>query len=280
MSILSSIQRKIKLLKYKKNIPVNPRHDDLYIVEFPKSGITWISHIFGNLNLLLSKIELRVTRFNLNQVIPNIHDSRYISIKPIFNGYIKFRFIKSHASYNPYYKQIVYLLRNPFNVMISYHRYLTQLGIITDDFSSFIRNDKYGINAWVNHVEGWTVNKKKAIRMYLLKYEQLLEDPVCTIYKLYESWGFEINEDIVKKAVNLSSIENMRKDEKNFKKNNPTYKIEFVNKENLKVKEDKKNQISDDDYNYIYTRSELILKKYYPEFANSRRMVLNNETSK
>ena len=56
--IVKNFLRKIKDQKYNKLYPINPKHDDVYIVEFPRSGITWLSTLIANVNLLASSLIL------------------------------------------------------------------------------------------------------------------------------------------------------------------------------------------------------------------------------
>lgn len=90
-----------QIINFKNNIfyPRNPRHDDVYIVELPKSGITWLSTIIANINLLESNEKIKITFYNVHQYIPDIHSSLNINYHPLWS-FPKFRFIKSHDTYN------------------------------------------------------------------------------------------------------------------------------------------------------------------------------------
>jgi hypothetical protein len=81
---------------YKRYVPRNPKHDDIFIVEFPKSGITWLSNIIGNIELLLNNKKENITYYNVVKYIPDIHQVRNAPI----NRFSDRTFIKSHLKYN------------------------------------------------------------------------------------------------------------------------------------------------------------------------------------
>ena len=45
----SLIQDVYRCIKYYNSTPFTIKHDDLYLVEYPKSGVTWLSFIFANI---------------------------------------------------------------------------------------------------------------------------------------------------------------------------------------------------------------------------------------
>jgi hypothetical protein len=54
MNIFRYPQRVLARRRDNKMMPKNPRHDDFYVVEFPKSGITWLTAILANVALIES----------------------------------------------------------------------------------------------------------------------------------------------------------------------------------------------------------------------------------
>ena len=91
-------------------MPKNPKHDNIYLVEFPKSGITWLSFILGNIELALAGRNDEFITFYNHQYIVDVHQLRNTEI----NRFLKRTFIKSHSTYNPYYYYfVIYLIRNP-----------------------------------------------------------------------------------------------------------------------------------------------------------------------
>ena len=204
----------VKIINIKDHnyLPINPLYSDVYLNSFPRSGNTFLSFLITNINLIKSKSDLSVNFFNIHQFIPDIDSGRDIgkNLLPFPN----FRIIKSHAKFNKDYKFVIYVLRNPFDVMLSYYLFQKSLNNFNDSFSKFIRSDLYGIKNWVSHVNSWTINLNAEKSFILIKYEDLVKDPVKELSILYKQLGLNISIDIIEKAAELSSKTNLKKLEK------------------------------------------------------------------
>jgi hypothetical protein len=214
-------------------LPINPASDDLYLVEFPKSGITWLCFLAANVNLLLSKdFDQQVTFFNLHGFIPDIHASRFLA--PHRFAAPQFRMIKSHSRFNVDYLRTFYLVRDPRHVMVSYHIFLRQTGWFDGSLEEVVKHETFGIDAWHRHVSGW-LNGVPASRSFaLLRYEDLLADPGKELRAIYKLVGFELSDDIVAKAIERSSIERMRSLEEEANARHPAKtRMEFVRREGV-----------------------------------------------
>ena len=221
----------LRYLKYKNTLPNNPMHDDIYIVEFSKSGITWLQHILGNIELKLQNKNEKITFYNHHRYLPDIHQLSNSYINRIFNR----TFIKSHAEFNPYYYSVVYLIRNPFDVMVSYYNFMSHLGY-EDDFEIFVKNKTYGISAWKRHVNSWFYKKVKAQRMHFIKYENLISNTKEEIKNLYINLGVDLSDDILEYGIKQSDLKLMQKLENHYRHYNPNYTMTFVGKTNKKSK--------------------------------------------
>jgi len=222
---LEFLKQKIKVIrdyKYNKFYPNNPRHDDTYIVEFPKSGITWLSTLIANINLLESNENAYATFYNIHQYIPDIHTSKDLHYKPLWN-FPKYRFIKSHDIYNKNYNFVIYLIRDPYRVMNSYYLFTQQLGIFNGTFDEFVKNPNYGIEKWINHVESWLNRDISSQRIHLIKYEDLINNTLDIMKNLYDDLGIKVSLTNINKAIELSNINNMKISEEKHCLNNPHY---------------------------------------------------------
>ena len=223
---LKNVKENLRYLKYKNTLPKNPMHDDIYIVEFPKSGITWLQHILGNIELQLAgRKNEYITFYNHHKYLPDVHQLRGMGI----NRFLERTFIKSHSEYNPYYYFVVYLIRNPFDVMVSYYNFMLYFGYI-GTFANFVHDKHYGILKWKSHINSWLYKRIDAQRMHFLKYEDLINDTESTIKNLYKNFGVEIDERILLKAIENSYIKNMSNSEFHYKKFNYNYDMTFIDK--------------------------------------------------
>lgn len=191
-----------------KLTPLQPLHSDLYIVSYPKSGISWLRFILSNIISIECGRPNLINFMNINDSIPDIHVSRAIpTADSTGHGH---RIIKSHSEFNPLYKKIIYLYRNPHKVMRSYYRMWTGLKRYHGSFINFVTDKKMGINAWCRHVDGWMYKSHNNQRMGFLSYEQLAFDAENTISGLLNTIGWRVEPAIVKESVKLSTLHNMQ----------------------------------------------------------------------
>lgn len=214
-------------------LPKNSLHDDIYIVEFPKSGVTWLQHILGNIELKLQCKNEEITFYNHHKYLPDIHQISDSYINRIFDR----TFIKSHSEFNPYYYFVIYLIRNPFDVVVSYYNFMLYFGY-KEDFISFVKDPELGITAWKKHVNSWIYKEVRAQRIHLIKYENLISQTTKEIKSLYKNLGVNMTDDIIEYAISKSSLESMRNSENHYRYNNPNYTMYFVGKEGKKSKEE------------------------------------------
>lgn len=187
-------------------------HDDLYLVSFPKSGATWMDFLMANVHLQMSGQNRKVTFFNVHNFIPDIHYSR--DVKPLAMHFPGFRVMKSHSDLNPYYKNVVYVIRDPRDVMVSYYHFVRGLGTFNGAISEFIRTEKYGIRAWVRHAKGWWESSPVSLPFILIRYEDLQKDAAGQLIRLYDFIGYDVPISVIEKAIELSNFDAMKSLEK------------------------------------------------------------------
>lgn len=259
-SILSfkDLLLKIKYYNFLKLTPYNSKHNDIYIVSYPKSGSTWLSFLVANAGLKYFKVNKQINFFNYHHIIPDIHDGRDIkeNIHP-FNS----RIIKSHSFFNPFYKSVLYVIRHPEDVMISYFIFLSKLGRYKDNISKFIRSKKFGISSWVNHVDGWLSNNNPALGIIVIRYEDLKNNSSKEIINLFEYLGYSLSNEDAEYATLKSSFLNMKKMEQQIYKNGRQIAdgFEFVRRGKLK---DSNNMMSNEDKEFISNSAKKIMKKF------------------
>ena len=204
----------------------NPRHSDIYIVEFPKSGLTWFSTMLANMALISSGSAMRATFASVRNYVPSVYRGRDIGPMPYHIPPV--RFIKSHSQFNPNYIIVFYLVRKPLDVMKSYFRYRRAFGAATGSFSDFVKSDKFGIPAWKRHINSWCTGDLVNQQLTLVRYEDLLRDPVAELAAINTIYGWNINSAVLESAAEMSASRIMKSNEQLYSARNPRYTMEFV----------------------------------------------------
>ncbi|QWD28816.1 sulfotransferase domain-containing protein [Polynucleobacter paneuropaeus] len=228
--------------------PTAPRNDDLYLVSFPKSGTTWVNFLVANINAMMSNQVRKVTYYNINDFVPDIHLSRSLPDPSLpFPG---FRFIKSHSVLNIYYCNVVYIIRDPRDTLLSYYHFTSKLGLYSGSLSDFLKHKEFGIHAWVRHVNSWFNLSPASLNFMFLKYEDLKENPQDELTRLYSQLGFDLPQLILDSSILKSSFANMKLLEQslNYGSRSTLSKFNFMRKGNVG---DGLVAFSQNDLNYI-----------------------------
>lgn len=195
----------------------------MFVVEFPKSGVTWLSFLLGNIELQLAGLSEVVTFFNVNQLIPEREQARHTGVHRRFAR----TFIKTHSAFNPKLPFVIHLIRDPRDVMVSYYNYMLDHGY-KKDFSSFIAHPQFGIEHWCEHSNGWLLKSRNRANYILLRFEDLRADTKATLKGLYALLGIELLDEVLEKSIRRSTLANMRAEEDAYRPYNPGYRIQFV----------------------------------------------------
>jgi hypothetical protein len=250
------LKDRVDYLRHRGSTPKSVKSSDLYIVEYPKSGITWFSSIMASCFMQQAGIAIRPSYFNLEQFVCDIHINRDIPDNVNFPYY---RVIKSHAGFNPFYRHMIYLVRNPFSVMNSYHNYLCAQQRFDGDLSAFARSHRHGIDSWVRHVDSW-LNPKREMKLHLLRYEDLKDDAFPVMRTLFDNLGLVIADEIINTAIDACDFDNMKKSNDLYRQHAPMRTYDFV-------REGKRDASMDaETREYIIRRARKVMEKIYPEY--------------
>jgi hypothetical protein len=187
--------------------------DDTFLVSYPKSGNTWCRFLIAN--LLYPE---RQTEFNrINRIIPDpeITPKRYLDRTP------RPRIIKSHHYFDPRYRRIIYIVRDPRDVVVSEYHFHRKRRVIEDAYpleqfvTDFVRgqtSSSYG--SWFDNVAGWLVTRHGHPGFLMLRYEDLLSDTVGGLEKIASFLNVAATPERLADAVQRSSADKMRNLEK------------------------------------------------------------------
>jgi len=184
--------------------------DDIFLVSYMRSGSTWCRFLFGN----LVQQEEPVTFINLNRIVPTIesYPDRILRRLP--------RILKSHEPFDPRYPRVIYLVRDPRDIAVSLYYYSQKIRILPNDYSMDIFVRRYiddtilplwnRRGSWEDHVLSWIRLRQGRSTFCLIRYEDLLSDPVAQLSKAARILRIEPAPERIERAINLSSASNMR----------------------------------------------------------------------
>lgn len=173
---------------------------------YPKSGNTWLRFVFSNVASIMEVGE-QVDFMTIDNYAPSIRNNRcLVGMKKVGGLPV---FLKSHSAYVSGFKSYksVVIIRDPFKAISSYKDYLAKAqNRSIGGIDKFCRHWRYGFNAWAQFVASWAEHAT-----ILVKYEDLLVDPLGEVRRIYSTLGYDIDADVINKAIKLSSRNNMKK---------------------------------------------------------------------
>jgi sulfotransferase family protein len=193
--------------------------DDIFLVSYPRSGNTWTRFLLGN----LIDQNNPVTFSNIEARIPEIYFNRDRVLRQLPRP----RMLKSHESFQPHYPRVIYIVRDPRDVAVSFYHHNVKARNIPDDYPMvqfvprFIAGEfdpKFG--SWRDNVLSWTAVRKDDSRFLQLRYEDMKRDTagvLATVVAFLNRGSFrriDSNPEALRRTIELSSPENMRALEK------------------------------------------------------------------
>jgi hypothetical protein len=192
--------------------------DDVFIVSYPRSGNTWTRFLIGNL-VSPDPITFR----NIEWHIPEI----YFKPDRVLRRLPRPRILKSHECFQPRYKRVIYILRDPRDVAVSnYHHNLKARNIPDhyplDEFVPRFLQAEFDkpFGSWADHVASWIYLRADDPGFLLLRYEKMKKDSpgeLTRVAHFLEQCSFrqlEFQPERLARAIELSSPDRMRELEK------------------------------------------------------------------
>jgi hypothetical protein len=158
-----------------------------------------------------------VTFGNLESRIPEIYDvpDRFLRRFP------RPRIIKSHETFDPRYKKVLYIVRDPRDVVLSYYEFQLKRRVISDDLTfetflpRFMKSEfEPQTGNWADHVLSWVALRQGRSEFLLLRYEDMKERTEQEAAKIATFLNLDADPERVARAIQLSSVERMRALEK------------------------------------------------------------------
>lgn len=177
---------------------------DIFIVGFPKSGNTWMQHIIAHLIYGLNGNQSRTL---IDIIVPDIYYNRtYFRIKDVC-------FFKSHELPTPKYKNVIYIVRDGRDALVSYYNMHKNMGeeVSIEDF--FLGKVNM-ITSWENHTKSWVDNPYNS-RILYVRYEDLISNPFYEYKKISNFINALDSDENIINAIRETSFNSMKQLEKN-----------------------------------------------------------------
>lgn len=190
-----------------KHIPL--RESDKFIVSYPRSGNKFCRLLLCN--LIFPNQNVKPT--NIREWSPEVYGPRKKLRK-----FKSPRYLKSHECFQHQYKKLVYLVRDPRSVAVSYFFFLKKKNRLPTklSFSEFLpyflegRLDPYG--SWAENVGSWLGGcGYDNGRFLLIRYEDLRKDTAENFKKILDFYNIQYNKNEIKDAIEASSFESTKK---------------------------------------------------------------------
>jgi hypothetical protein len=187
--------------------------DDTFLTSFPRSGNTWLRFLVCN----LLNPEDPVTFAGIEARIPEIYDVP----DRILRRFPTPRIIKSHECFDPRYKKVIYVVRDPRDVAVSYYEFQLKRRVISEDCGleefvpRFMESEfEPGTGCWGDHVLSWLATRQGQKNFLLLRYEDMKQNTHGEAIRIASFLGIDSRPERVARAIDLSSADRMRRLEK------------------------------------------------------------------
>jgi hypothetical protein len=193
--------------------------DDVYLTSYPRSGNTWTRFLVAN----LLNPEDPATFGNIESRVAEI----YFNYDHVLRSLPRPRLLKSHEPFNPRYPKIIYIVRDPRDVAVSFYHHNVKWRNISDDYpiDDFIPGFVAGqfdpwSGSWGDNVKSWISMRQGGGNFLLLRYEDLKQNTLPELVRVAEFLkeagfsGIATSADELARAIDRSSPERMRALEK------------------------------------------------------------------
>jgi hypothetical protein len=157
---------------------------------------------------------------NIESLIPAI----YFFPDRVFRAMPRPRLFKSHEYFDPRYRRIIYIVRDPRDVAVSYYHYAIKRKAIADGYpmDEFIPrfvsaewDREWGWAAgWGDHVMSWMSMRQGRDGFLLLRYEDLQESTQSELARVARFLNIDPTSQRLSHAIEKSSADQMRRLEK------------------------------------------------------------------
>ncbi len=186
------------------------RSDDTFVVSYPRSGNTWTRFLIAN----LVYPQQDITFANIERLIPDTSSQSNRALKRTPSP----RIIKTHQYFDHRYPRVIYIVRDPRDVVLSYYDFQRKYRQIQDGYplEQYVDDFVYGrINSrdwgtWGENVASWIATRSASEAFLLLRYEDMVSDTANELSRIARFLGVSADRDRLEKVVEGCSADRMR----------------------------------------------------------------------
>jgi hypothetical protein len=198
--------------KAERNFAVYP--DDTFVVSYPRSGNTWTRFLIAN----LLHPESNVSFTNIERLIPDTASQSNLALKRTPRP----RVIKTHQYFDHRYGRMIYIVRDPRDVALSYYHFQRKYRQIADDYpletyvDDFVSGNLISADwgTWEENVASWLYTRGRSSNFLLLRYEDMIADTARELVRIARHLGVEASPERLQIVIERCSADRMREMEK------------------------------------------------------------------
>lgn len=182
---------------------------DVFLASFPKSGNTYLRFLWANLERVANGHDEPLNFKLLDELYLTVYETgkfcteRWVTLPRSIKTHFPRHWVPTRN------RRSVMVWRHPGDAMCSYFAYLGRYRnnpIAGLNFSEFLRDERYGIPAWISFMSSWAGHATVEI-----SYQDLYARPEETMTAILGRLEIPVpGEDLLCKAVEFSSIRTVR----------------------------------------------------------------------
>jgi hypothetical protein len=191
------------------------RAGDVFLCAYPKSGTTWLAFLLAH--ILENDRGQTINLKSVDEYVPdvNLAYTKRGSLAQ-YQRHADPRFFRCHATYDPNLPRVIYVLRDPRDVLLSYWHYKK---FLSSDFSlsltDYLRSDDHWPCRWDEHLASW-LSPQIHPNLLVVKYEQLHAQTGAVLREVLEFGGAKFSDDQIEYAVEQCTFDRMQAAERRF----------------------------------------------------------------
>ncbi|XP_070822534.1 sulfotransferase family 2, cytosolic sulfotransferase 3 isoform X2 [Chaetodon trifascialis] len=211
---LPPVAHSMESLEYAQNFSVEDT--DVFAVTYPKSGTIWMQEI---LPLVLNGGDLTPIH-----TIPNWDRVPWLEEKRLAMVVDQLTSPRALVTHFPYHlmppsfhaskAKVVYVMRNPKDVMVSSYYFHQMAGFLNDpgtfdEFMAKFLEGKVLFGKWTDHVKSWR-HTELGDRIMYITYEEMVQDLPAALRSLSDFLGSNLSEEVIQKIAEHCSFKTMK----------------------------------------------------------------------